>query len=219
MYEGEISEFLIKPSYAFGAKGVPGMIPPDSTVVSELELIEIIPSVKRAYKSVGLNESIKDELLEKIESGETVFSKEVVDPGEKTSNKTNVRMFDEKTMKLNPNQVVGGHGLGHSWEETPRSIDIEVPTPTGTTKSDLIVEVTPTSIRVALRTGVVLIDGPLHGKINPGESSWALAPHDPKAWVKGEKVILSLEKSYSTQEIWATVFDREFLKSKMKLDE
>ena len=105
MYEGEISQLIIQPSYAFGAKGALPMIPPDSIVICEMELLEIVPSVQRTYKSVGQNESIKDELLEKIESGETVISKEVVDTGNKSTNGTSVRMFDEKTMKLNPNQV------------------------------------------------------------------------------------------------------------------
>jgi hypothetical protein len=105
MYEGEISKLVIQPSYAFGTNGVPPMIPPDAIIVCELELLEIVPSVQRTYKSVGMNESIKDELLEKIESGETIVSKEVVDSGNKSTNGTSVRMFDEKTMKLNPNQV------------------------------------------------------------------------------------------------------------------
>lgn len=111
-------------------------------------------------------------------------------------------------------QVVGGEGEGHCWEENPRSIDIEVPIPMGTGKSDLIVEVKLSSIYVALRNGEVILEGPLHGKIIPSESSWTLLPHDPRAKVKGDKVVLSLEKAFSNRDIWATVFDRKFLASR-----
>jgi hypothetical protein len=84
----------------------------------------------------------------------------------------------------------------------------------GTVKSDLIVKVNLNSLYVALRNGEVLLEGPLYGKILPSESSWALLPHDPRAKVKGDKIVLSLEKAFSNRDIWATVFDREFLASR-----
>jgi len=198
------------------------MIPPNETILCELELLSVIPSISRSYKSVGLNESIKDELLEKIQSGESVISSEVVSVGpgpvNGTKTKQDVKMFDQATMKLDPNQRVSGQARDHVWEETPRSIEIEVAIPTGTTKGDLLVDFEPTQIRVGLLGGRILLEGTLHGKIVPAESMWALAPHDPRARIKGEKVVLSLEKSYGHREIWATVFDRDFLKSKNPSD-
>ena len=34
-----------------------------------MELVNIIPSINRKFKSVGYNESIKEELIEEIQSG------------------------------------------------------------------------------------------------------------------------------------------------------
>ena len=64
----------------------------------------------------------------------------------------------------------------------------------------------------------VLLEGPFHGRVVPSESMWALADHDPCSPIKGPRLVLSLEKGYAHREIWATVFDREFIKTHMKED-
>jgi FK506-binding protein 1 len=217
MTEGEIASLVVKPSHAFGAKGVPPLVPPNETIICELELHSIIPSIKRTYRSVGLDESIKDELLDQIQSGNSMISSEVMGINSNlvngTRTKENVKMFDEKKMKLDPNQRVSGEGRGHCWEETSRSIDIELPIPSGTKKVDIVVEIETVYLKVSLKNGMQIIQGPLHGKVSPSECMWALAEHDPKSRIKGEKIVVSLEKSYGSREIWATVFDRKFLTS------
>lgn len=221
MAEGEVASLVIKPSHAFGVKGVPPMIPPNETVICQLELVSITPSIQRAYKSVGINESIKDELLEKIQAGDSMISNEVMGINSAnlvngTKTKENIKMFDEKTMTLDPNQRISGEGRGHCWEETPRTMDVEVAIPAGTKKADIQVEFEPSQIRVTLKNGMEIIQGPLHGKISPSECMWATAEHDPKSRIKGEKLVLSLEKSFGHRDIWATVFDRNYLKANQK---
>ena len=220
MSVGEISSVTIQPNYAFGAKGVPPMIGPNETIICELELLNIIPSLKRSYKSVGLNESIKEELMEKIQAGDNFISDQIVKKDgvnfNETSESANVKMFDEKTMKLDPNQRVKGESKTYSWEETPRTIDIEVPVPLGTKKSDLAVRIEADYIAVSCLQKTVF-EGPLQGKINPSESMWAIAGDDIYATFRGERLIISLEKSFSSQEIWASVLNRDFLASQKNM--
>jgi hypothetical protein len=64
---------------------------------------------------------------------------------------------------------------------------------------------------VQLTTGEVLLEGPLHGKILPSESMWAIMSPDPTARFRGARVMLSLEKAYGSRDIWATVFDRVYV--------
>jgi len=193
------------------------MVPPNEVILCELELISVTPSVNRAYESVGYNESIKDELMEKIEAGDSLVSNQVVGFGSDrvngTKSKEDVKMFDDKTMKVDPMQRVMGEGRGHCWEETTKSIDVEVAIPTGASKSDIIVDIQVSKIRVELKNGISIIEGPLHGRVIPEESMWAMSDHDPKSRIKGTKLVLSLEKTYESRDIWATVFDRDYIRA------
>ena len=70
MFEGEIASYIISPRYGFGEKGAPIIgIMPNMTLICDIELVNIIPSLTRKFKSVGYNESIKDELIEQIQTG------------------------------------------------------------------------------------------------------------------------------------------------------
>jgi HSP20 family molecular chaperone IbpA len=167
-----------------------------------------------------LNESIKEELMEKIQAGDNFISDQVVKKDgvnfNETSEIANVKMFDEKTMKLDPNQRVKGESKTYSWEETPRTIDIEVPVPLGTKKSDLTVRIEADYIAVSCLQKTIL-EGPLQGKINPSQSMWDIAGDDIYATFRGERLIISLEKSFSSQEIWASVLNRDYLASQKNM--
>ena len=81
-----------------------------------------------------------------------------------------------------------------------------------------------------------LISGPLHGKILPSESSWAIirSPLQPpyaeyatvpvqfathgSAAVGNCYLLLSLPKAYGSCDIWATVLDREYLRQLRPVD-
>ena len=93
------------------------------------------------------------------------------------------------------------------------TIDMEVAIPEGTRKADIIVEITPSSLKVALRDGKTVIEGPLHGRVSPDDCMWALAEHDPLSKIKGKRLVFALEKTYRHRELWCTVFDREYLKN------
>lgn len=43
MQEGEKAQFIMPPELAFGAEGIPGLVPPDETVTFEMELVSISP--------------------------------------------------------------------------------------------------------------------------------------------------------------------------------
>ena len=68
------------------------------------------------------------------------------------------------------------------------------------------------------KDGVILFGGPLHGKILPSQSGWSFADPDPTQRFKDYRVVLSLEKSHLSSELWATVLDRDHLKSLLAAD-
>jgi hypothetical protein len=132
MYEGEISSFTLQSNYAFGVTGMPLLsINPNTAINCELEIMRLRPNVNRVYQSVGVDESIKDELMEKIHSGESVVSSEVMANKRINATKTEDERlyYDPVKHQLDPNQVVKGEGEDHIWEETPTSIDVEIPLP------------------------------------------------------------------------------------------
>ena len=238
MFEGEVASYVMIPSLAFGEKGLPAFnIEPNTTFKCDLELVRIKPSVLRSYPSVGLNESIKDELMAKIDSGESVIAQEVMENKQVNATKTDEqrKYFDSTRHKIDPNQRVRGEGRGHVWEETPSGMEIEIPLPVLTspdgeqyvyTKQDLRVNIQSNSLTVELTQSegmpqsqsTPLMHGPLHGKVLPSESMWALLPPDPSAALVAyrgcQRVLVSLEKAFGSKDIWATVLQRGFLGEK-----
>lgn len=73
MFEGEIASLQIQPEYAFGEAGAPPLIQPRELINCELTLIRIIPDLARVYKSIGADENIRDELLEKLYDGDKLL--------------------------------------------------------------------------------------------------------------------------------------------------
>jgi hypothetical protein len=157
MHEGELASLIICPQLAFGSKGAPPIIPPDTTLHCELELLKITPAVSRRFKSVGVNESIHDELVEKLESGDspvsaavmhtdkraaygkststTVSSEQLDGPlsGDSTDDRapkqagTEAKVFDPTKHMLDEKLRVQGTGAGHLWTETKYALDVEIP--------------------------------------------------------------------------------------------
>jgi len=79
MLEGEIAVFRIDGQVAFTtAELEPLGVAPNSTITTELELLRIIPSPERTYQTVGADESIKDELMEKIQRGDSPLSRDAL---------------------------------------------------------------------------------------------------------------------------------------------
>ena len=76
-----------------------------------------------------------------------------------------------------------------------------------------------------MKTGQVLLEGPLHGKINPSETTWAILSADELnsqsrndesniSYYPGTILQIFLEKSFGYNDIWATVISRDYLNSK-----
>lgn len=218
MYEGEIASVYIASPYAFKDKGLGDLVPPHTDIECTFEVVSILPALARRFESVGVNESISSELVEKIQSGESPISDDYVRNEPTTWNETkakeNVKFFDEKQHKIDPNQRVAGRGRGHVWEETMGDMDVEIELPGGVRKADLLIDIQVASISVRLSSGEVLLEGPLHGRVVVSESQWALLEEDPAARIRGKRLQLSLHKSHASRDIWATVLDRDFLASK-----
>jgi len=236
MFEGEISSFTLSSKYAFGEKGAPPIgIPPNSThaIECEIELVKIYPSLGRKFKSVGYNESIKDELMEKIQSGESVISKEVMQNKKinETKSADEVKFFDPAIHKIDPNINVKGENNGmivsekrciskHVWEETLTTMDIDIPlivsSQTIVQKEDLTVTISATAIKVSVWDQTIL-EGPLQGKVIPSMCMWALLPASESLTEDGfraaQRIQISLEKSHEHRDIWASALNREYLRS------
>jgi hypothetical protein len=143
MHEGELASLVIAPHLAFGSKGAPPIIPPDAILHCELELLSITPALSRRFKSVGVNESIHEELVEKLQSGESPVSAAVMHTDKRAAYKESVpaasdgsaakkageeaRFFDPSKHKLDEKLRVQGTGAGHMWTETKYTMDVEVP--------------------------------------------------------------------------------------------
>lgn len=166
MFEGEKARFVIPPRFGFGETGVTNMIPPNETITCELELVRIIPSVLREVKRIGANESIQDDLMEKIESGESVVS-ENVKKNKPVNETSDVRYFDASKHKVNPDQRVSGRGKNFIWNENPRVIEIEVILPRPLSKSEIQVSLNIDNCRIAVATGEPILVGEWHGRIIP----------------------------------------------------
>eukprot|EP01038_Epipyxis_sp_PR26KG_P013268 gene13268-17776_t len=254
MCEGERSVFKIPPLLAFARFGdvtqwESAGIPINTTLLFEIELLKIYPSLKRKYKSVQVNESIKEELVSDIYSGKSLINEEMlkskpflVEDEELSSTTisgsfiptaplkinpekektTSARFYDEEKDKLDPKRMIKGQAEDNSfgWEETISNIDLIIPLPNNVANKDQIsVEIGSKSIRVILtNTDQVLLEGPLHGKILPSDSSWALEENgdyfEHASKNRMSKVILSLEKAHGWKDLWATVFDRSYLKNR-----
>jgi hypothetical protein len=238
MFEGEVASYVMQPRYAFGEKGLSIFnIEANATLKCDLELVRIKPSVLRSYPSVGMNESIKDELMAKIDSGESVIAEEVMQNKQINATKTDEQriFFDPAKHKVDPNQRVRGEGRGHIWEETPTAMEVEIPLPLldggPFCKQDVRVDIQTGSLTVELlgsaagvsvqqqsptatsTSSTVLLGGPLHGKVLPSESMWALLPPDPTAAseYRGQRILVSLEKAHGHKDIWSTVLARSHL--------
>lgn len=72
------------------------------------------------------------------------------------------------------------------------------------------------------RDGPPLLTGPLHGKINPHEVSWALSDYgiaDTYKYKAFQCLQISLEKGAMYRDIWATVLNRDYLDSLLTPEE
>jgi hypothetical protein len=228
MREGEIAQLIIEPEFAFGAAGAEPMIPANATITCELCLERLVPSLSRSYQSVGMNESIKDELIEKIQSRQSPIAEEAIANRvvNETKSEEEIRYFDPAKHKVDPRLLVMGEGQGYAWEENAMSIDVEVPLLDGVGKKDLEVDIKTRSIRVALSSSQgegqqqLLLHGPLHGTVATSESGWVVVEADPTARsrLRGRKLVVSLAKTYASQEIWTTLFDKNFIMQQQGLE-
>lgn len=54
MNVGEISELKMEPRLAYGKKGLPPAVPPDTTVLFDVELLSVEPDIE--MESIGIKE-------------------------------------------------------------------------------------------------------------------------------------------------------------------
>lgn len=203
MFEGERSLVVLSPQYAFAQhKPMPRKCTANMTIVCELLLRHILPGHRPKSEQEMAEE--EQELVDKIQRGEIS-----IDPPERAP----VRVFDPSKHTVDPTMAIGGMGIGHNWEEKRNSMDITVRLPLqAVTKEDLQVNITAWYVSVHCK-GQLVIAGPLHGKVLPSQSSWALVDGFHAVDSPGPTVQLSLEKSHLHADYWGTVFDRKFLET------
>ena len=223
MREGEVAHLVIQPDYAFGKEGAePIGIPGNVTVTCEVSLDRIIPAISRVYQSVGLNESIKDELMEKIQTKESPIAEEAMmnKPINETKSDEERRYFNPSQHKVDPRLSVMGEGQGYAWEENASSLDVEIPLLDGISKRDLDVDIQTKNIKVQLVSGQVLLNGLLHGSVAADDCGWGIVDADPGARtrMRGRKLVVSLEKTYASREIWASLFDKDYIAAQQNLE-
>lgn len=224
MLEGEIASYTIQKDYAFGDKGAPELVPPGATIMCDIELLSIIPALSRRFKSVGLNESIKEDLMDDIYSGKSVISEEAMKNRQinETKDEGEIKYYDPEMHAVDPKQRVSGDGRGHFWEETAGIMEVSLPLDRLVSKYDVDVEITASRVSVKIldsQTGegdTTLLEGPLHGKVLPSLSMWAILEPDSALLHKGPVLRLSLEKGHGHRDIWATVLNREYLANKQR---
>ena len=81
MKKGEKSEFIIDPEYAYGNNTYDNLIPPNSTINFEIELLEINPPIKKLIdmdlpEKINRAKKIKNEGIEKFKEKEIEWANE-----------------------------------------------------------------------------------------------------------------------------------------------
>lgn len=218
MYEGEVAHLTIQPNYGFGEKGALPLFKANQVLYCEMEILEIIPSIKRSYKSLDDSESIGDDVLQGIEDGSSVIAKEAIENKQINATKSDKErlFFNPSKHHVAPDERVEGSSPdgSYAWTETMSSMDVNIKLEQRYTKHDLVVSLKTDYISVRLQDGSVILEGPLDGKIDPSQSMWALMEPEPLARVRGYYLSLSLEKSYGHRDIWASVLSKEFMLNK-----
>lgn len=213
MYVGEDVLLSVDPSYAFGDKGLPGIIEPKAILHCKLQLVDIIPSLGRTYKTIDVDGTLSEEFAKETDMDED--DNKIVDNTIQKNLLLNLKkgdkdkIFDPSIHKIDPNLVVKGMSKGerYLWEETSSTMDIELQLLRPFSKDQLSISFQPQYLKVTVPvTREILLEGPLHGKVRPNGCMWSLTQS-----TTGSRLVLSLEKAHLSKDIWATVFDKDYL--------
>lgn len=134
MRVGEIAELLIDSEYGFGQRGVPNLIPPNETIKCILELVKIAPDLEKVYESIEENESITQDLANKVTHGKFYPDEHVspirggmsLHPPTSSSTSKHIKYFDSKVHHTDVNEAISGQGLGYKWTESQDGIELEL---------------------------------------------------------------------------------------------
>jgi len=213
MCVGEEVLLSIDPSYAFGDNGLPGIIEPKAVLHCKLHLLDIIPSLGRTYQTIDVDGTLSEEFAKETDVDEN--DNKIVDNTIQKNLLLNLKksdkdkIFDPSMHKIDPNIVVKGVSRGETylWEENSSTIDIELSLLRPYAKDQVLISFQPQHLSVTVAvTGEVLLQGPLHGKVRPNGCMWSLSVTST-----GPRLLLSLEKAHVSKDIWATVFDKNYL--------
>eukprot|EP01032_Pedospumella_encystans_P014562 gene14562-16717_t len=134
--------------------------------------------------------------------------------------------FDPAKHALDTTTEVDGEAQGYRWTETMTTMDIELPLRVKegqyVHKSDLVVDIRASTVDVRFANGTTILAGPLQGKINPLEVTWALNDYAIQDQYKNhatQYLQVSLEKTALYREIWGTVLGRAYLSSLLTPEE
>ena len=82
---------------------------------------------------------------------------------------------EEATNPLLPVPATEVEPKNYTWTQTMEDVEVSIKLPSGILKSDLVVDIGLDTLDVRTRGGQVLFKERLFGKLEPGESSWAIS--------------------------------------------
>ena len=147
MHQGELARYIISPAFAFGDQGALPFVQPNECITCDIELLNIIPDFTRKYDVIGPDDDIKEDLMEKIESGESPISEHVLKNKIISEHKSSSGpgkdplVFDPSIHSIDPNEKVSGIAEAYKWTETTQTIDLVIKLRDGIVKDDIIVDI------------------------------------------------------------------------------
>jgi hypothetical protein len=113
-----------------------------------------------------------------------------------TTTETEAEEIEEEDKgKVKPNSGNGADLDKYSWTQTLTEVEIRIPIPSGTKSRQINGEIKSGSIKMGLKGQEPIINGQLHQKIKPDDSSWVL---------DNDEICLTLAK-VNTMEWWSRV--------------
>lgn len=117
MKRGEKSRFTIKPKYAYGSKGIPGVIPPNATLTFEIEFLEIVHRFPTNEAAIAGADALCKKAADEFRAGNFLEALKYYNEGLEIAKEKYGSDIDDLTKRLNRNLSVV-YGKLELWEDS-----------------------------------------------------------------------------------------------------